>query len=313
MSFSPPYGYGVINRYNGMRTPSTIHTKNNLLFEYFARQLYQRAASVYKFTLPDSWPVNYFSAVLLGLGYLAIVKTNKFGVIPQECTLSGFNVFYNPSKAIIANPLIEKTLDPVIDRDCIVIQCNGDYLGIMDTVNYYADLMAIASETATLNMFNSRLSYVYFAEGKAGAEAFKKLYDQLSSGNPIAVAGSQLYDSNGEPRWEMFQQNVGQNYIADKLIDSLKQLDAMFCSDIGIPNANTMKNQRMVVDEVNANNVESQSIAALRMEYIKDGMEKANRMFGLDLNIEWRYPKAQDPESMPKRATTAEQEGSNYG
>ena len=139
------------------------------------------------------------------------------------------------------------------------------------------------------------------------------MYDQLSSGNPIAVAGSQLYDSNGEPRWEMFQQSVGQNYIADKLIDSLKQLDAMFCSDIGIPNANTMKNQRMVVDEVNANNVESQSLAALRMEYIKDGMEKANRMFGINLNIEWRYPKAQDPESMPKRATTAEQEGSNYG
>ena len=62
----------------------------------------------------------------------------------------------------------------------------------------------------------------------------------------------------------------------------------MFDTEIGIPNANTDKRERLVTDEVNANNVETASRCEMWLESIKAGMEKANNMFGLSLDVDWR-------------------------
>ena len=53
-------------------------------------------------------------------------------------------------------------------------------------------------------------------------------------------------------------------------------------------NANTDKRERLVTDEVNANNVETYSKCSLWLESLQESCEKANNMFGLDLWVDWR-------------------------
>ena len=162
----PPFSYQFMNTVEGTIHPSFLHIHNTSLSRFFKQYLLQDVLSVFKFTLPDWWDADYFRYSLLGYGYVAIFKTDKFGVIPQQCNLTGYNVFYRPTKAMIANPLIGgRELD--IGRNCEILKVMPDYSGIANIVDYYGDLMALTWEGITTNILNSKLAYIGFAGNKA--------------------------------------------------------------------------------------------------------------------------------------------------
>ena len=162
----------------------------------------------------------------------------------------------------------------------------------MDLVNYYADMMALAAETMGVNWINSHLSYIFPADKQNVAESFKKMYDRVSAGEPAVVIDKALFREDGSVSWEPFTQNIGQNYIADRVLDDLKKIRAEFLTIVGIPNANTSKRERLNLDEVNANNVETEILADSWLENLREGVEQTRDLFGLeDLSVELRYPK----------------------
>ena len=75
-----------------------------------------------------------------------------------------------------------------------------------------------------------------------------------------------------------------------------------FDSMIGLPNANTQKRERMITDEVQANDIETKSLSALWLETVKTGMDVANAIFpGLDLNVDWRFKDNETSDSVNSR------------
>lgn len=285
-----PASYDYINAYNHQYAPSTIHVKETGLSWYFKRYLIQKIISVFKFEgIPETWAKDYFLYTLFVFGYCAVINTNKYGVIPQHCTLSGYNIFYRPNRAIIANPLFKKTIEAQIGKDCELIRMAPDWCGVWDIVEYYADLMALTSETVAVNLINSKFSYVFAAEDKASAESLKKLYDQIASGEPAAFADKKLFTDDGDPSWYLFVQNLKQNYIAGDLLEDLAKIDSRFNTEIGIPNVNIAKASGVGEAEVMANNIDTHSKAALWLETIKDSLEKVNEMFGLNITVSMRF------------------------
>lgn len=288
---SNSYGYEFINLYNAGRKPSTVHCSNTALVNYYADYLLQKAMAVFKFSgIPEHWAENYFKYVLFGYGYISVFNTDRYGVIPQECGLSDTRtVFYQPKYAIINNPVFDKSYMLTIGQDCEIIKLQPNYKSVMDIVYLYADQLALCTETAGINLLNSKLSYIFFAKDKAQAETFKKTYDKLASGNPMAVVDSKLKDIDGTPNWELFFQNVGQNYIADKVLDDMKKIEDRFKTVIGIPNANTFKKERLIVDEVNANNYDTESNVLIWLENMQRDIARVNNMFNLNLSVSYRY------------------------
>ena len=187
------------------------------------------------------------------------------------------------------NPLLAGIRELEIGTQTEIIKLQPDYSGIMDIVTTYADLMGLCLETVGTNLLNSKLSYVFFRENTRAAESFKKLYDRFASGQPLSVIDKKLKDKNGEPAWQLFTQNVGQNYISNLVLDDMKTIEDRFNTDIGIPNANTQKRERMLVDEVNVNNVDTQSKVLLWLETMQDGIKKVNEMFGTNISVDYRY------------------------
>lgn len=271
-------------------SPSTVHCKNTALVNYYTKYLFEKVISIYKWEgIPDSWAVNYFLYTLFGKGFLAVFDTEEYGVIPNECALAGYNVFYQPTTALVANPALRENRRMLIGEECELIRMQPNYSGVMDIVSNYADLMALAMETAGINLLNSKLSYVFFSDNQANAASFKKLYDQIASGEPMAVIDKDLIGIEGEKHWELFTQNVGQNYITDRVLTDMRTLENMFNTEIGIPNANTMKRERLISDEVNSNNVDTQSKVILWLETMQNDIKKVNDMFGLNISVKYRY------------------------
>ena len=287
-SFEIPVGYGDINLYNAQFSPSTVHVKNTALQRYFRKYLLQKAISVFKWSLPEEWDEDYFRYVLYGIGYIAVLETRTFGVICQGGALGGYNLYYRPSYIIVTNPHLKETITANIGTDCAIIKLQPDYSSIMDIVGFYADQMALCAEALGMNLVNVKTGVVFGAENKTQAESYKKMYDQLGDGNPAVFIGKNLMDDQGKPSWYPFVQNMHEQYITSDILSDMRKIEAMYDTEIGIPNANTDKKERLVTDEINANNVETATRCELWLDSIRKGIKQANDMYGLSLAVDWR-------------------------
>lgn len=287
------YEYDFINRYNARIKPSTVHSQENATAWYFRRYLIEKILSVFDFEgIPETWSTNYFLYSLFMFGYVVVLRTDKFGVIPQggmNVSLYGYDVFYQPTNAVISNPLLTGITQPQIGVECELIKMQPDYGGCWDIVSYYADLLALASESLAVNITNSKLAYVFACQDKAVAESFKKMVDQINEGNPAVFADKKLFDDNGDPLWTTFQNNLKQNYVAGDMLNDMLKIDARFCTDIGIPNVNLAKKSGVTDNEVEANNVDTKSKASLWMETIQESLDKVNKMFDLNISVKFRF------------------------
>lgn len=283
-----PAFYDYINVYNSRISPSTIHINSQIKW-YFLRQLLQEVIGLYDFQLPEEWNHDYFKYVLFVNGFISVLNTDMAGIICQHCTLSGRDIYYAPKYALITNPAFDKTYRLQIGVRCGLIKLRPDYTGVMDIVDYYSDMLALAAETAGLNLQNTKLAYVFLCADKQQAESFKKLYDQIAAGNPAAFADKKLFNDDGTPNWVMFNQQLRNTYIAGDILEDMRKWKAQFCTEVGIPNANTDKKERLIRDEVNANTTETQTKAMLWLDTMRNGMEDCNRLFGLDLDVKLRF------------------------
>jgi len=283
-----PFDYNYVNTEYATITPSTIHVQNSMLTAFFRKYLLQKALSIFKWEIPDHWAKDYFLYTLFCYGYLAIFNTNKYGVIPQQCGLMGYDIFYRPKNAVITNPLLSGILQPQIDVECVVLKLQPDYGSIMDLVNYYAGMMALSSETAETNLINSKLAYVAFVDNKSESESFKKMYDAIISGEPAVVVDKRNKNQKDAKNWDLFTQNIGSNYIVSNILSDMKKWTQMFLTEIGIGNANTDKKERLITAEVESNNEETVTMAELWLEQLQESCKKANNMFNINLAVDWR-------------------------
>ena len=287
-----PTSYDYINFYNASMEPSTVHVKNTGLSNFFSRYLIQKAISAFEWQgIPEHWHMNYFLYVLFVFGYISVIETDKYGIIPQHCGLYGYDIMYQPTHATIANPLLQGIRNPRIGKECEIIKLTPDYGGIWDLVSFYADMLALSAETAGVNLVNSKLSFIFFAKNKAAAETFKKMYDQVASGQPATVIDKDLLDENGNLSWQQFNQNLQQNYIAGQILQDMVQWDCRFNTEIGIPNTNIAKLSGVSDREVEANSINTEAKALLWENTLKKGVEAVNRMFGTNISVRYKYRK----------------------
>lgn len=288
-----PFNYDYINASVSQYNPNTVHVTNTALARFFKRYLLQKAISVFKWNLPDNWVKNYFLYVLYVNGYISVIYTDKFGVIPQHCGLYGRGVMYQPTNAVIANPLLKGDMRPVIGESCEILRLTPDYGGIMDLVSFYGDMMSICASGAAMNTNNSKLAYAFAVGNKNAAESFKKMYDKIESGDPAAFYDKSLLNEQGEPAWTVFQQNLRQNYIAGDMLLDLAKWEDQFCTAVGIPNSDASYKERTTSFDVAGHNVETACRADMWLEELKKGCDRVNAMFGdlMDtrLSVDWRY------------------------
>ena len=127
------------------------------------------------------------------------------------------------------------------------------------------------------------------------AESLKKMFDEIMAGNPAVFVDKALYNKNtGDLSLQLFNRDLRSTYIANDILETMRKIKVMFFNDIGVPNANTEKKERLITDEVNANNIETQTKFSLWLDEIKRGFEKANKMFNLDLSVNPSFERSEN-------------------
>lgn len=286
-----PQDYEGLNVYNSMRSVAG-RVQNDLNTSFYMRALYQRAIAGTTFKLPQEWmrAKRYFKNVLYCLGFIGVIDTPEYGIIPQICSFSGYGLFRQPTNMIVAQPLVQ--FEGKIGENCELIHLCGDYQGIWDIVEHYAIRLSIAITSLDCALMNERISFLSAAKSKQAADTLKFLYEKISAGEPFAVYDkaikSESIDGEEDPIWT-YSQDVQSQYISDKLLADIDTILKQFDHEVGVA-AVGEKKERMITDEVNTQIADTCARSDTWFENLSDSFDLVNSLFpSLDLSFTMNY------------------------
>lgn len=284
-----PYYYGQIQTINGEQFPSSVKN-TSYTYAFWERALFQRASSIVNFELPEGWdgPVrDFFYFCLFRFGYLCTFYNKKFGYSFQPCTLGGFDFYYQPTKAIVANPKLSNTYKigngSGDNSTCEIIKLTPDYMGVWDIISYYAEKLSTMDGAVNMAVINSKLAYVLGAKTKAAAESLKKVMDKVNSGDSTIIIDMLLKNdpqSKDNPFTAFERGNLKSSYITTDLLKDFQTVLNNFDSEIGIPTIPYEKKERMVEDEANMRMIDGVSRSSVWKSTLESSLELVNKHFG---------------------------------
>ena len=285
-----PLTNNEITTMTGLYTPNTTHVKNTYAYRFWYRSLFMRLLSPIKINnLPWIGSVkDFFNQCLYLNGFVVVFEHEDFGLSFQPCSLSGYDFYYQPTRALISNPLYNAELK--IGFDCEIFKLAPDYLGYNDTVSYYAEKLSELDTGLNVALFNEKNPLVFGAKNKANAEAFKKMLDGINKGNPVSVTDyKMMLDEDGEPLKVSNYFDTKNNYITDKILTDMQTLINQFDCEIGIPTVPYQKKERMVTSEAESKVVDSQGRLTTLLECLTESADIVNEHFGTSIRIEKRF------------------------
>lgn len=286
-----PTDYEGLNTYNSMRSVAG-RVQDDYNTAFYMRALWQRAIAGTNFKLPKSWrrAKRYFKNVLFSLGYIGVIDTPDYGVIPQICAFSGYGLFRQPIIMLVNQPLVQ--FEGTIGENCELIHLCGDYRGIWDIVEHFAIRLSTAITSVDCALMNERISLLAAGKSKQASETLKYLYEKISAGEPFAVYDKAIktdsLDGSDEPIWT-FSQDVASQYISDKLLADIDTILMQFDKEIGIA-AVGEKKERMLTDEIAMQNEDACARSSTWFENLSDSFDLANELFpDLGLSFSMKY------------------------
>lgn len=274
----------LINFFN--LRPSEVKGRCNTATEFHKRYLYTKVYSTLKFSLPEDWDLNFFRFWLFRYGSIGVIYTKEYGWVAQPYSIDELQLYYNPRRITVYNQFIKKPKTGIIGINAGIIRIMDDFFGLDDLVNKYAEMLAQIDRSINVNLMNCNVTGFFEAESKKQADEVKEAYGDATTGKPLVIVNKDVMKGK---QITTFMQNIGGNYIVDKLFTARRSVINAFLTEIGIRNANYEKKERLNSMEVAENNDETEAIITVIYENVKKSMETINTFSGLGLDVELRY------------------------
>lgn len=169
-----------------------------------------------------------------------------------------------------------------IERDDgVIIRNNATGSNDNDDLLLFAERINEVEQTMDINLVGQRTPFVVLCDEKERL-TFKNIMKQVMQFK-YAIFGSKKLSMNNV---EVLQTKA--DYLIDKLQLQKTELMNELLTFLGINNNNVQKKERMLVDEVNANN----DFILVNIDHMFDERQKAceqiNKMFGLNITVKKR-------------------------
>lgn len=295
----------MINILESMSVPSTYYNLKSQQYQYWFRSLLQKIDSCLEFkNLPKDWSQDFFLLCLWARGYVAVFESARFGdketgIAFQPCTLGGpFDFYYNPTKAIVSNPLYQKEL--TIHQDCEILKLTPDFNGCWDIIDHYATQLAELTKGINVGLINAKMPVVITADSLAESEKLKKVYDKIQAGESLVVWKEETnhFDKEIIPRSNPFEDaflnDFQKTYIVGELLENLETIMDQFYMEIGLPVRNFDGKAHMLNAEADMSSAQAQSRVSCWVNTLNESLELINNHFGTSMEVEKYEPVQND-------------------
>lgn len=291
-----PLNYGNINISAGFNSPSSVKAFNNASFAFWQRSLFQRAQSVLDFEVPENWEGRYkdfFLYCLFRFGYVAVFKRDEYGFTFQPATLRGYDLYYQPTNAMITNPSLSQSLDLEIGTECELLKLTPDYMGIWDIIAYTAAKLSNMDNAIDMSIINNKFAFILGAKNKNAASALKKILDYVNKGEPAVIYDLKLANDHGSddaPFQEWKRDNLKNSYLTTDQLQDMQTIINNFDSEIGIPTAPYQKKERMITDEVDAKTYDAKARSLTWFKTLTSSIKDIKKLYpDINLSVKLHY------------------------
>lgn len=167
-------------------------------------------------------------------------------------------------------------------KDIVIIRENDESLPMSVYVANYARKMAQTEKTLMQNLKQQQKPYI-IATTENNKLSMKNMYEKIEEGED-AIYVDKRKSEGGNIGIEVL--NTKSDFIVDKLSLHEDKIESKLLSLLGLNNANTNKKERLITDEVNANN--SNILMNLDFAYKNRelGKKLLNEKFNQDVTLE---------------------------
>lgn len=195
----------------------------------------------------------------------------------------GVNLYYEHIHRKAYSYNFEKTFR--IDNS-VLIRDNVAMFPPYITTMIYAQKLTDAARS--IDVLTDQMKYPAIVEGdETDLLSIERLFDRIRR-NESAILTVPGWIDGKIKTTPLGSTGQGQNLAA--LWDHYNALMNQYLTRRGIDNANTDKKERLVVAETRANNELVQRSADVMLDSRKRACEEINKMYGLNISVEWRHP-----------------------
>lgn len=203
---------------------------------------------------------------------------NKHFALPG--TGGHLDMYNNPlSYRVAGNQMINKQISR---KDCVPIYANYTRKGEFETVLVYASRLAKLDTTIDINTMNARQPRI-LATTENTRLTMENFNRQIDAGVPTIKVDDSF---NPNASVQVFDMGVDAD-LFDKLGITRTRLWNECMSMLGIKNANQDKKERLVADEVSANDEQVGYMRAVNLNARQYAAREINRRFGLNVSVDY--------------------------
>lgn len=266
---------------------NSLDINNTYLYRWHFKNALDKFYAVFDIeNMPPSFSKRLiFNAVFIG-GVACAFDDDKYGLMCQPCTFRDVTVNYEPAFAVVSNPYAQIVNDDLkIGKDCELLHFDLNYCSIVDYLDYFATLKAQLASVIINQSRTLENPYIFTCENPKIAESFKKIATKISEGDPFIFADKNLFTVDGKLNMELFNKELGKNFIMDKVVEIIDDLEQEFLQTIGVPRMYFKKKERMTDDEVNKNDSNTSLLRDYWLDTLNESCEKINNMFNTDMSF----------------------------
>lgn len=248
----------------------------------FALGMYNKTLTMFDYSeLPKTIPFKEVEKILQQYGYAIITEVNG-ELYAFYGGLSGFDAYYQPTHAIVANPYLNFNATLEIGKDCILIRNDDMRVGLHYLFQRYGYQIVENELTMVVNNFNSRMKTIITATDDNTAESAKEYLQDVIDGKTGVVMGSKLFDGI-----KMDSPNHNTSSNVSDLIELEQYMKATLFNEIGLDANYNMKRERLTDGEVNQNDDALYPLVDNMLDNRKEGWEAVNELYGTNVSVEF--------------------------
>ena len=231
--------------------------------------------------LPDTLPAVEIEKQLQTNGYSIIAKVEG-NVYAFQGGFSGQDPYNQPTTAIVNNPSLNYNGTFTINDDCVIIKNDDMQQGLIHIYNKYGTLLIENQITMLMTDYNYRMPFTISSKDDSTTQSAREYLQKVIDGSLGVIGEAKLFDALKVTPTN----NKGVNSFAD-LYGYQQFIEAQLNNTIGLATNNNMKRERLTTNEIEVNKNASYPLIDNMLRNRKQAVEKINKMFDLDIDVEF--------------------------
>lgn len=263
---------------------SVAQIANNMTFSYYYYKLTLIARALFAWkNLPNNMDDRWIEKYLFTNGKCIFYKDPVMGeMVAGFGQMSSINCYGDPTKVYPVAPNYVYDGEQLINgENCYVIRNNDLMLPTFPTVRMYAFKLTNIDRAIDINIEAQKSPILVRCTDKQRL-SLKNAINQRRDNEPVIYADNS-FDKDMITTLDLNPPLV----FPDLQVQKHMVLNEVF-TDLGINNANMDKRERMVANEVEANNEQVKASEDVMLKVRQEACKQINRIFGTNISVERR-------------------------